>query len=311
MSHYPVMLPEVLQQLSPVDGGVYVDGTFGAGGYSAAILKKADCVVVAIDRDLAAVGRALELKKRFGERLEFIEGCFGDVEALLAGRKVDGFVLDLGVSSFQLDEAERGFSFRFDGPLDMRMDTRSGQTAADLVNSMDEGELADLIFKYGEERYSRRIARKIVQRRAEKKFETTADLADVVRSCVPKSKDGIDPATRTFQALRIAVNDELGELERALEAAERILKAGGRMVVVSFHSLEDGLVKAFFRGKSGEGAKGSRYLPDTRSGGNVPVFRLLTRKALVPSQKELSENPRSRSAKLRAVEKIGGQGCAT
>lgn len=306
MSHYPVMLPEVLQLLSPVDGGVYVDGTFGAGGYSAKILESADCVVVAVDRDLAAVGRAADLKKRFGARLEFIEGCFGDVEELLDGRKVDGFVLDLGVSSFQIDEAERGFSFRFDGPLDMRMDTRSGETAADLVNTMDEADLADLIYKYGEERHSRRIARRIVERRREKKFETTAGLADVVRSCVPKSKDGIDPATRTFQALRIAVNDELGELERALGAAEKILKTGGRMVVVSFHSLEDGLVKAVFREKSGEASKGSRYLPETKAP-DAPVFKTLTRKAQAPSQKELSENPRSRSAKLRAVEKIGGR----
>lgn len=298
------MLPEVLQSLSPVDGGVYVDGTFGAGGYSVKILENADCAVVAIDRDPAAADRAAAMKKRFGDRLEFVAGCFGDVAALLDGRKVDGFVLDLGVSSFQLDEAERGFSFRFDGPLDMRMDTRAGRTAADIVNTMEEGDLADLIFSYGEDRHSRRIARKIVERRREREFETTADLADVVRACVPKSKDGIDPATRTFQALRIAVNDELGELERALGAAEHILKTGGRVVVVSFHSLEDRLVKAFFREKSGGAAKASRHLPG-ETPGDTPVFRLLTRKALLPSRAELAENSRSRSAKLRAAEKIG------
>jgi 16S rRNA (cytosine1402-N4)-methyltransferase len=304
LSHYPVMLPEVLQKLSPVDGEVYVDGTFGAGGYAAEILEQADCRVIGIDRDPDAVPRAAALKKKFDGRLEFIEGCFGDVEALLDGRSVDGFVLDLGVSSFQLDQAERGFSFRFDGPLDMRMDTRSGPTAADLVNTMGEEDLANLIYKYGEERLSRRIAKKIVERRREKKFETTSDLADVVRSCVPRSpKDKIDQATRTFQALRIAVNDELGELERALASAENILKPGGRMVVVSFHSLEDGLVKAFFREKSGGNARANKYLPHTESD-EKPVYELLTRKALTASEKELSENPRSRSAKLRAVKKV-------
>lgn len=304
MSHYPVMLPEVLQQIAPVDGAVYVDGTFGAGGYAAKILESADCTVIGIDRDPDAQGRAAPLKARFGARLEFIAGCFGDVEELLGGRAVDGFVLDLGVSSFQIDQAERGFSFRFDGPLDMRMDTRQGQTAADIVNAMDEDDLANLIYKYGEERLSRRIAKKICERRREKKFETTFDLADVVRACVPRSpKDKIDPATRTFQALRIAVNDELGELERALAAAENILKPGGRMVVVSFHSLEDGLVKAFFREHSGATARMNKYLPEVAAG-KKPVFEILTRKALTPSEKECAENPRSRSAKLRAVQKV-------
>ncbi|MCC6598551.1 MAG: 16S rRNA (cytosine(1402)-N(4))-methyltransferase RsmH [Alphaproteobacteria bacterium] len=296
------MLPEVLQQLSPVDGGIYVDGTFGAGGYSAGILESADCVVVAIDRDPAAIERAREMRARFGARLEFVEGRFGDVRKFLGERKVDGFVLDIGVSSFQIDEAERGFSFRFDGPLDMRMDTRGGATAADIVGEMEEKDLADLIYKYGEERHSRRIARKIVERRTAEKIETTSALAEIVRSCVPKSKDGIDPATRTFQALRIAVNDELGELERALAAAEDVLKPGGRMVVVSFHSLEDTLVKAFFRAKSGNAARASRYMPEGAND-EAPVFDLLTRKAVRPSPQEMSENGRSRSARLRAVQK--------
>ena len=306
MSHYPVMLNEVLSVLSPVDGGVYVDGTFGAGGYARAILDAADCTVVAIDRDPDAAKRADNLSKDYAGRLIFLRGCFGDVENLLAEAgigKVDGFVLDLGVSSFQLDQAERGFSFRETGPLDMRMDPESGPSAADLVNSADEKELADLIYKYGEERKSRQIARRIVELRRAAPIETTGQLADIIRSCVPKSRDGIDPATRTFQALRIAVNDELGELERALGAAEKILKPHGKMVVVSFHSLEDGLVKRFFRAQSG-GESVSRYLPQTDT---APVkFKLLTRKAVKPAAQEITENSRSRSARLRAAEYIGG-----
>ncbi|MCB9982495.1 MAG: 16S rRNA (cytosine(1402)-N(4))-methyltransferase RsmH [Rhodospirillales bacterium] len=300
------MLNEVLSALSPVDGGIYVDGTFGAGGYAKAILDAADCTVVAIDRDPDAAKRANNLSKDYAGRLIFLRGCFGDVENLLAEAgigKVDGFVLDLGVSSFQLDQAERGFSFRETGPLDMRMDPEGGPGAADLVNSADEKDLADLIYKYGEERKSRQIARRIVDLRRETPIETTTQLADIVRACVSKSRDGIDPATRTFQALRIAVNDELGELERALGAAEKILKPHGKMVVVSFHSLEDGLVKRFFRAQSG-GESVSRYLPQTDA---APVkFKLLTRKAVKPGEREIAENSRSRSARLRAAEYIGG-----
>ncbi|MGB0719114.1 MAG: 16S rRNA (cytosine(1402)-N(4))-methyltransferase RsmH [Bdellovibrionales bacterium] len=306
MGHYPVMMSEVLKSLSPVDGGVYVDGTFGAGGYARAVLAAADCRVVAIDRDPDAQKRAADMAN---DRLTFLRGCFGDVEALLrdAGiEKVDGFVLDLGVSSFQLDEGARGFSFRADAPLDMRMDPQSGQSAADLVACMDEAGLADVIYNYGEERKSRRIARKIVETRRDAPIKTTFQLADIVRACVPKSKDGIDPATRTFQALRIAVNDELGELERALASAENILKPGGRLVVVSFHSLEDSMVKRFLREKSGEGNV-SRYLPE----GQVKsrIFEVLTRKAQKPSEKEIAENSRSRSARLRAARYIGGGAC--
>ncbi|MEM7651187.1 MAG: 16S rRNA (cytosine(1402)-N(4))-methyltransferase RsmH [Pseudomonadota bacterium] len=303
LSHYPVMLNEVVQALSPVDGGVYVDGTFGAGGYARAILDAADCTVVAIDRDPDAQKRAQELDN---SRLIFLRGCFGDVERLLreAGiEKVDGFVLDLGVSSFQLDEAERGFSFRADGPLDMRMDPESGQTVQELLSEAGEEELANIIYKYGEERKSRRIAKKIVELRRENPINTTAQLADIVRSCVPKSKGSIDPATRTFQALRIAVNDELGELERALEASEKILKPDGKMVVVSFHSLEDSIVKRFFREKSG-GEGISRHMPELES--DSAVFELLSRKALKPSEKEVAENARSRSARLRAAKYLGG-----
>lgn len=287
--------------MHPKDGGVYVDGTFGAGGYSAAILDAADCVVVAIDRDPDAADRAAALQEKYGDRLVFLSGCFGDVDDLLADAgigAVDGFVLDLGVSSFQIDQPERGFSFRFDGPLDMRMGG-GGQTAADLVNTCEEQELANIIYLYGDERRSRQIAKRIVEVRAEKPFETTNELADLVREVVPKShKDKIDPATRTFQALRIAVNDELGELERALVAAEKILKPGGRLVVVSFHSLEDGMVKKVLREKSGSVARGSRYLPEQAPADDV-VFDLPQKKAIKPSDKETAENARSRSARLR------------
>ena len=264
-NHYPVMLNEVVVALAPKDGEVYVDGTFGAGGYTRAFLNATDCTVIAIDRDPNALKIAEEFTQEFGKRFIFVQGCFGDALELVhkAGfEKIDGFVLDVGVSSMQIDEASRGFSFRFDGPLDMRMG-QEGDSAADLVNEMDEEALANVIYKYGEERLSRRIAKNIVKRRVENKFETTFDLADVVRATVPrKPQDKIDPATRTFQALRIAVNDELGELERGLEAAQCLLKEGGRLAVVSFHSLEDGIVKAFMYERSGRVANVSKYLPE-------------------------------------------------
>jgi 16S rRNA (cytosine1402-N4)-methyltransferase len=299
--HYPVMLNEVLENLSPHSGGVYVDGTFGAGGYSKAILELADCTVIGIDRDPNAQSAANDLKDSFGERFIFIHGCFGDALELVnaAGfKQVDGFVLDLGVSSMQLDQAERGFSFRFDGPLDMRMG-QEGQSAADLVNSLEEEELANIIYKYGEERLSRRIAKNIVKERSVERIETTERLAEIVRAVVPRSpKDKIDPATRTFQALRIAVNDELGELERGLEAAEALLKDQGRLVVVSFHSLEDGIVKSFMYERSGYVPNMSRHLPPAQKESHIS-FSLLKRKPTEPLNKEVKENSRSRSAKLR------------
>ena len=303
--HAPVMLSEVLRALEPRDGAVYVDGTFGAGGYTRAILDAADCTVIALDRDLSVEKYARDLKNEYGTRLIFIHGCFGDVESLLLEKgfaKVDGFVLDLGVSSMHLDQPARGFSFRFDGPLDMRMDAREGPTAADLVNTMKEGDLADLIYKYGEERRSRKIANRIINQRAQKKFETTIELAEAVRAVVPRSpKDKSDPATRTFQALRIAVNDELGELERALAASEKILSPGGRLVVVTFHSLEDSIVKNFIREKSGRIASGSRHFPEKSLPKNEPLFVALYNKAVNPSEEETSRNSRARSAKLRAA----------
>lgn len=303
--HYPVMLPEVLAALSPKDGGVYVDGTFGAGGYTRAILDSANCTVYAIDRDDNARITADGFDDEYGDRFNFIRGCFGDVKSLLhcvGVERVDGFVLDVGVSSMQIDEAQRGFSFRFDGPLDMRMDMKSdGQTAADIVNTYGQDALANVIYEYGEERKSRRIARKIIEMREEKLFERTLELADAVRSVIPRGpKDKIDPATRTFQALRIAVNDELGELDRALDVSEDILSEDGRLVVVSFHSLEDGRAKRFFKNKSNTQAKGSRHLPQSVNSDVEPIFKLISRKAIKPSDKETGENPRSRSARLRA-----------
>ncbi len=303
--HYPVMLPEVLSALSPKDGEVYVDGTFGAGGYSRAILDAADCRVYGIDRDPDAMAAAGLMEKEYGERFKFLRGCFGDVRSLLDGAgvdQVDGFVLDIGVSSMQIDQPERGFSFRFDGALDMRMDSNSnGQSAADIVNSYDQEGLANLIYEYGEERLSRRIAKAIIARREERKFETTQDLADVIRGAAPKKpNDKIDPATRTFQALRIAVNDELGELDRALEASQDILCSGGRLVVVSFHSLEDRRVKDFLKSKSGKIDSGSRHLPQQVQAKEPAIFDLPMRnKAIKPSKTEIEENPRSRSARLR------------
>lgn len=302
--HFSVMLPEVLSVLGPRDGEVYVDGTFGAGGYTRAFLESANCTVIAIDRDPSAVSRADAMKKEFGERLIFVEGCFGDALELVKSAgydRVDGFVLDIGVSSMQLDERERGFSFRFDAPLDMRMDTRGGMTAADIVNGYGEEDLANLIYKYGDERKSRYIARKVVEERAIAPIETTLRLADIVRGIVYKSpKDKIDPATRTFQALRIAVNDELGELERGLRAAEELLKEGGRLVVVSFHSLEDGIVKSYLYERAGKTPAPSKYLPLAESSA-LPSFALSPKKPLDPSDSEIAQNPRSRSARLRGA----------
>ncbi len=299
------MLNEVLHHLSPQDGEVYVDGTFGAGGYTKAILESADCTVIAIDRDPSASVTADLLKDEYGPRFIFVSGCFGDALELVNNAgfdQVDGFVLDIGVSSMQLDQAERGFSFRFDGALDMRMDTSQGETAADLVNQMEEEDLANLIYKYGEERLSRRIAKRIVEHRQDEKIGTTLQLADIIRAVVPRGpKDKIDPATRTFQALRIAVNDELGELERALITSEKMLKEGARLVVVSFHSLEDGIVKTFMYERSGRTSNNSRYLPPSVEAVQAPTYTLPKRKAVEPSDAEIQQNSRSRSAKLRVA----------
>ena len=305
--HVPVMLAEVLATLGPQDGATYLDATFGGGGYARAILEAAPgCTVFAIDRDPDAIARGAALAQAFAGRLHLVEGRFGDMLSLLRDRDItalDGVVMDLGVSSFQLDQAERGFSFRADGPLDMRME-KSGPSAAELVNSLPERELADIIFRFGEERFARRIARTIVARRAEAPFTTTADLAALVRRAVPRDPSGIDGATRSFQALRIAVNDELGEVERGIAAAMELLAPGGRLVVVAFHSLEDRIVKQAMAAASGRGGA-SRHDPAALSGRAKPAFHLLTPRAMRPQDAECSANPRARSARLRGIERLG------
>ncbi|HEX9555994.1 MAG TPA: 16S rRNA (cytosine(1402)-N(4))-methyltransferase RsmH [Reyranella sp.] len=305
--HVPVLAREVVDALRPRDGGRYVDGTFGAGGYSSAVLDRAQCQVIALDRDPDAIAAGQVLAERYAPRLRLIEGRFGDMAELLSAEgvdEVDGVALDLGVSSMQFDQADRGFSFRASGPLDMRME-RSGPSAADLVNEADEAELADIIWRYGEERKSRRVARAIVEARRQKPIETTGELAEIVRRAVgPQGRDESDPATRTFQALRIAVNDELGELERGLAAAEQVLAPGGRLAVVSFHSLEDRAVKQFVRARAGRVPAPSRHAPP-RAQNRAATLSDLTRKPVLPSADEIAKNPRARSARLRVAEKLG------
>ncbi|HZT86518.1 MAG TPA: 16S rRNA (cytosine(1402)-N(4))-methyltransferase RsmH [Stellaceae bacterium] len=305
--HVPVLLDSVLAALQPCDGAAYVDGTFGSGGYSAALLEAAQCRVFAIDRDPDAIRRGMPLAARYGGRLTLVEGRFGDMDRLLASFGADavaGVALDLGVSSPQLDVPERGFSFRQDGPLDMRMG-RDGDSAADLVARLPEAELARLIRDLGEERYARRVARAIAAARRVQPIRRTGELAEVVRAAVPKTQAGLDPATRTFQALRIAVNDELGELDRGLAAAERVLTPGGRLAVVSFHSLEDARVKDFLRRRSLPPPQASRHRPGVGGAARPPSFRLLSRRPVTPSAAEVARNPRARSARLRAAERTG------
>jgi len=306
--HIPVMLREVLAQLAPRAGGVYLDGTFGGGGYAAAILATPGCTLWGIDRDPQAIARGAALVEKFPGRLHLIEGEFGRMMALLATAGVhalDGIVLDIGVSSYQIDDAARGFSFRMDGPLDMRMG-RSGTTAADLVNELPEQELANVLYELGEERASRRIAKAIVAARAEETIQTTARLAGIIRAVLPPDRSGMDPATRSFQALRIKVNDELGEIERALTQAAKMLAPGGRLVVVSFHSLEDRIVKRFMTEISGRAPGLSRHDPRGLADRPAALFRLLTAKALRPRADETDANPRARSARLRAIERLEG-----
>lgn len=306
--HIPVLLNEIVAAIEPVDGETYVDGTFGAGGYCRAVLEAANCKVVAIDRDPDAIARGKKFAQEFPGRFQILEGCFGDMEALLAEADigpVDGVMLDIGVSSFQLDEAGRGFSFREDGPLDMRM-AQSGESAADVVNGYEEAELADIIFQLGEERKSRRIAAAIVKDREDEPFATTKQLADLVERVVgraprKKGKKQVHPATRTFQALRIHVNDELGELRRGLAGAEACLAENGRLAVVSFHSLEDRIVKQFMAERGGRVPAGSRHLPGPADMGPPPSFHLKVKGAVKPGEAELGENVRARSARLRVA----------
>jgi 16S rRNA (cytosine1402-N4)-methyltransferase len=304
--HVPVLLQEVVATLAPTDGGVYLDGTFGGGGYSQALLESAQCTVWAIDRDPEAIRRGAEIAARFPGRLHLLQGEFGDMLDLLAEvgvASLDGIVLDLGVSSYQIDDPARGFSFRFDGPLDMRMGNH-GKTAADLVNTLPEKPLADLLYEFGEERASRRIAKAIVAARLEAPIETTGRLASIIRGVLPPDRSGIDPATRSFQALRVKVNDELAQIEQALVQGMRLLAPNGRLVVVSFHSLEDRIVKRVMVEAAGRSASPSRHDPRGMMARQNPGFRLLTSRAIRPSEAETRANSRSRSARLRAMQRI-------
>jgi len=298
-AHLPVLGPEAVALLQPREGGIYVDATFGAGGYSRLILKSAHCRVIGIDRDRDAIAGGAALVEQSAGRLELVEDRFSNLEAICAAcgtARIDGVVMDIGVSSMQFDQAARGFSFRFDGPLDMRMGG-AGPDAADVLAQLSEADLARVIYVLGEERRSRSLARAIVTERAQKPIVTTKALADLVSRVVHARPGDIHPATRTFQALRIFVNDELNELAQALGAAERLLKPGGRLAVVSFHSLEDRLVKTFFAARAGTQG-GSRHAPQSTP--PAPSFELLTRRAIVAGEAEVLANPRARSARLRA-----------
>ena len=294
------MLQEVVEALAPRDGDVMVDGTFGGGGYTRALLKAARCSVIGIDRDPAAIERAAALVREFPGRLTLVNGTFGSMLELLAARgveAVDGIALDLGLSSDQLEEGERGFSFQLDGPLDMRMGP-TGISAAGIVNTYGEQALAGLLYAYGEEERSHAIARAIVAARAKAPLTRTLELANICAKAIGRAANGIHPATRTFQALRIYVNDELGELARGLSAAEQLLKPGGRLAVVSFHSLEDRMVKQFFVTRADALGRGSRHMPDTPPE-RAPSFALERKRATAPSDEEVAVNPRARSASLR------------
>jgi 16S rRNA (cytosine1402-N4)-methyltransferase len=300
--HIPVLVRPVVAHLGVRAGGIYIDGTFGAGGYARAILAAADCKVLALDRDQSAVAQSAGLVDESGGRLTVAEGRFSALDETAASFGIagaDGVVLDLGVSSMQLDSHDRGFSFRLDGPLDMRMEA-GGPSAAEVVAAASERTLADIIFLLGEERHSRAVARAVVKARAETPIRTTRALADIVGRVVHGRPGDIHPATRTFQALRLFVNDELGELQAGLSAAERILKPGGRLVVVSFHSLEDRIVKTFLAARAGTRA-GSRHLPQAAP--RPASFTILTKRPVGPDEAETAANPRARSAKLRAAER--------
>jgi 16S rRNA (cytosine1402-N4)-methyltransferase len=306
--HVPVLLADALDALAVKPGGTYLDGTFGAGGYTRALLaREASLRVLALDRDPSAIAGGMSLVEEASGRLVLSQALFGNLDAEaenLGFTPLDGVVLDIGVSSMQLDQAERGFSFRHDGPLDMRMGQSgadAGPSAADLVNEGEEALLADIFYHYGEERRARAIARSIIEARRRAPLTRTKELADLVGKVVRAEPGGIHPATRAFQALRIAVNDELGELLRGLMAAERVLKPGGRLVVVTFHSLEDRIVKQFFASRTGRAGSASRHLPLAAQA--APSFRMVGRNPVLPSPEEARANPRARSAKLRYAER--------
>jgi 16S rRNA (cytosine1402-N4)-methyltransferase len=293
--HVPVLIEAILRECAPVTG-VWLDGTLGAGGYARALLGAGAERVIGVDRDPLALRLAAGWAGPYGSRVRLEAGTFSGLDDL-AGEPLDGVVLDLGVSSMQLDQAERGFSFMKDGPLDMRM-SQEGPSAADLINSLDEGVLADILYHYGEERASRRIAHAIVMARGAEPIMRTGQLAEIVAKCLPRPKPGQShPATRSFQAIRIAVNAEFSELAEGLAAAERALRPGGLLAVVTFHSLEDRIVKRFFQLASGHEANANRYAPAKAD--TTARFQMVTRKAVAPDAAEVARNPRARSAKLR------------
>ena len=306
-THTPVLLREMIEALCPKTNGLYLDATFGGGGYTQEILKAADCRVIGLDRDPDAIIRGKKLESLFPERFKIAHGCFSDLPHCLEQPedsdeqtlKFDGIVFDFGVSSFQIDEPDRGFSFRFDGPLDMRM-SKEGRSAEDIINTESESFLADLIYVYAEEKQSRRIAREIVKKRQIEPITTTSQLASLIKNCLPPSKKDHHPATLTFQALRIYINNELIEVQAGLNFSKNFLKAGGRLVAVTFHSLEDRLVKSFLRTHSGRVPNQSRHLPERVSPLPTPFFKDLYPKGITPTGQEISSNPRSRSARLRA-----------
>lgn len=307
--HVPVMLGEVLRYLALQDGKIYVDATFGGGGYSEAILKKGKTRVIAIDRDPEAQVPARVLKERFPERFQFLKGNFGEMETLLLEKgisQVQGIVFDLGVSSPQIDRAERGFSFQKEGPLDMRMG-KKGLTAAEVINTFSEADLADIFYYYGDETKSRKVARFIVKSRLNREICTTFELVEIIHSVLGRKSGKIDSATRVFQALRIYINDELGELEKGLDASLKLLIPGGHLIVVTFHSLEDRIVKNFFKKHSEKHEEFqspySQAATERITQDRLPALILLTRRVVHPDPQEVSQNPRSRSAKLRAVVK--------
>jgi 16S rRNA (cytosine1402-N4)-methyltransferase len=304
LDHFPVMIKEMMEYLAPRDGESFLDATFGAGGYSRAILNSCQCSLVSLDQDPNVVKYGNDVTSQYKDRFTFIQSSFSGAFDKLPNMKFDGIVMDLGVSSMQLDNGDRGFSFDADGPLDMRMSGK-GISAADFVNSSSEEEMANIIYQYGDEVFSRKIARKIIEERQKEPILTTARLASIVRSSIMAKRGKIDPATKTFQAIRIYVNDELGELTRFLSKVKQILALNGRLVIVSFHSLEDRIVKNFFKENSQKNVAQSKYSKEKQIIEPGKWLKTLTKKAIMPSEGEVKNNPRSRSAKLRAAIKIG------
>ena len=304
--HYPVLISEIIENLKPENNKRYLDCTFGAGGYTKAILASANCSVTAIDQDPNVLQYAQKLQSIYKERFEFIEGNFANTKELLGRTLYDGVVLDLGVSSMQLDQGERGFSFMHNGNLDMRMNA-SGYSAADFIASASEAEIANIIYKYGEEVQSRQIAKMIVDEREKEPIISTLQLAEIVRNSMHYRKAKIDPATKTFQAIRIYINKELESLEHFLNNLNDILKPGAKILVVSFHSLEDSIVKSFFKDHSTKKVARSKYAKEPENNDDSKWLKIISKKPILPTSKEIKENHRSRSARLRVAEKLGGK----